>query len=67
MNRNTMRARPWYRHPWPWLLIAIPLLGMILSMITVTMAISGADEDVRDGRHTPLDKSSWRQPSERTR
>ncbi|NJN52502.1 MAG: hypothetical protein HC809_12860 [Gammaproteobacteria bacterium] len=52
--------RPWYRQRWPWILIAIPLLGIVLSTITVTFAVMGADTDVRDGIHAPLDKTSWK-------
>ncbi len=59
-NNEAIHNRPWYRQTWPWILIAIPTIGMILSMITVSVAISGADADVRDGVHAPLDKTSWK-------
>lgn len=59
-NNEAIRDRPWYQQVWPWILIAIPTIGMILSMITVSVAISGADGDVRDGVHVPLDKTSWK-------
>ena len=51
---------PWYRQFWPWFLIGIPLLGMVLSTITAVTAIVGADEEVRD-TETPMSKTSWSQ------
>lgn len=53
-----MTPRPWYRQPWPWFLIAIPLLGIVLSSITVATAILTADPDVPQAR-APLSKTSW--------
>jgi len=35
--------RPWYREPWPWVLIAIPLLTIIASAITFYLAVSHPD------------------------
>jgi len=35
--------RPWYREPWPWVLIAIPLLTVIASAITLWLAVSRPD------------------------
>ncbi len=62
MNDASMHERPWYRNRWVWLVIAIPAIGMIMSAITVTMAVMGADADVRNETFAPLDKSSWRLP-----
>ncbi len=36
-------VRPWYREPWPWVLIAIPLLTVIASAFTFWLAISHPD------------------------
>lgn len=36
-------VRPWYREPWPWVLIAIPLLTVIASGITFWLAVSHPD------------------------
>jgi hypothetical protein len=55
--------RPWYRQPWPWFLIAIPLLGIVLSSITVATAILTADPDVAQA-HAPLSKTSWTSSSD---
>ena len=34
---------PWYRQFWPWVLIAIPLLTVIASGVTLWLAISNPD------------------------
>ena len=40
--------RPWYREPWPWVLIAIPLLTVIASAITYWLAVTRPDYLVLD-------------------
>jgi hypothetical protein len=35
--------RPWYREPWPWVLIAIPLLTVIASGVTFWLAVTHPD------------------------
>ena len=35
--------RLWYREPWPWVLIAIPLLTVIASAVTFWLAVSRPD------------------------
>lgn len=35
--------RPWYREPWPWVLIAIPLLTVIASGITLWLALANPE------------------------
>ncbi len=39
---------PWYREPWPWLLIALPTASVIGSLATLIVATRGADSLVRD-------------------
>ena len=41
-------VRPWYREPWPWVLIAIPLLTIIACAFTLWLAISYPDHLVLD-------------------
>jgi hypothetical protein len=41
-------TRPWYREPWPWVLIAIPLLTVVASGITLWLAITHPDHIVLD-------------------
>jgi len=35
--------RPWYREPWPWVLIAIPALTVIACGITLWLALTHPD------------------------
>lgn len=39
---------PWYRHRWPWLLMAGPVTVMVAGAITMWVAFSGADALVVD-------------------
>jgi uncharacterized protein len=45
---STTELQPWYREPWPWLLIAGPLIVVIASGITFWLAFSGRDPLVVD-------------------
>ena len=40
--------RPWYREPWVWLIIALPMTAVIASMFTIYKAVSTADGLVVD-------------------
>ena len=41
-------AHPWYREPWPWLLMAGPALVVVASMVTVWLAVISNDGLVAD-------------------
>ncbi len=41
-------TRPWYKEPWPWVIIAIPLLTVIASGFTFYLAVSNPDYLVVD-------------------
>jgi hypothetical protein len=41
-------SRPWYREPWPWFLILLPLSAVVASMITIWLAVKSADGLVAD-------------------
>lgn len=41
-------GRLWYRQPWLWFLLSIPIASVILSSIMVTVAIRGKDTIVSD-------------------
>jgi len=45
MNTRTLTgsAGPWYREPWPWILIALPLSAVIAGFITLIIAIENPD------------------------
>jgi hypothetical protein len=40
---ESQNVRPWYREPWPWVLMAIPLLAVAASAVTLWLAISHPD------------------------
>ena len=40
--------KPWYREPWVWLIIALPMTAVIASMFTIYKAVSTADGLVVD-------------------
>jgi len=43
-DRSGIEAgRPWYREPWPWVLIALPFLTVIASAVTFWLAVSHPD------------------------
>ncbi len=42
------QPRPWYREPWPWVLIAIPLSGVLGGIATVWIAAETSDGLVVD-------------------
>lgn len=41
-------TRPWYREPWVWLLIALPLSAVIGGIVTIYLAVSTSDGLVVD-------------------
>jgi hypothetical protein len=41
-------ARPWYREPWPWILMAGPLIVIVAGVGTAIVAFTGADGLVAD-------------------
>ena len=40
---NEMVAKPWYKEPWPWLLMAGPFIVVVAGIFTAWLAISSAD------------------------
>lgn len=45
MNKQ---SNPWYREPWPWLLMAGPAAVIVAGAVTTWLAVSGADGLVED-------------------
>lgn len=42
------KSQVWYREPWPWILILLPLSAVVASMITLWLAVKSADGLVED-------------------
>ncbi len=45
---NSPPVNPWYKQPWLWFLLSIPIASVILSSIMVTVAVLGRDSLVSD-------------------
>ena len=45
---RTTPPTPWYREPWPWLLMAGPAIVVVAGFVTLGMAINSADGLVAD-------------------
>tara|TARA_R110002072_G_scaffold54816_3_gene143390 strand:- start:1013 stop:1534 length:522 start_codon:yes stop_codon:yes gene_type:complete len=41
-------SRPWYKQPWLWFLLSVPIASVTLSSIMVTVAVVGKDSLVSD-------------------
>ena len=48
MNQKLIAIKPWYRHPWPWILMAGPFIVVIAGFITLYLAVSSNDGLVDD-------------------
>lgn len=43
-------TRPWYREPWPWILMAGPAAAIIGCIITIVLAVQNySDQNIDDG------------------
>lgn len=48
MNIQTSISKPWYREPWPWILMAGPIVVIVAGVITAWLAIRSYDGLVDD-------------------
>ncbi|MDR3322604.1 MAG: FixH family protein [Zoogloeaceae bacterium] len=48
MNGVLTQQQPWYKEPWPWILMAGPGIVVIAGFITLWLALSSADGVVAD-------------------
>lgn len=48
MNASGTPALPWYRHPWPWLLMAGPAAVIVAGLVTMVIAFRSDDGLVAD-------------------
>jgi len=47
---NVEQSKPWYREPWPWILMAGPALAIVGCAITIYLAFNNfGDQEIRDG------------------
>jgi len=42
-------GNPWWREPWPWLLMSGPLLAMVACGITIWLAATHPDKPIVEG------------------
>lgn len=43
-------SKPWWREPWPWILMAGPFLAMVGCIITIVLAVSNyGDQAITQG------------------
>lgn len=45
---NEADGSPWYKHPWMWLVVGLPLASVIASLSFVAIAVKNKDDLVRD-------------------
>ena len=48
MTEHSEHPAPWYRHRWPWILMAIPFLTVVASAYTFYLAVTNPDYLVVD-------------------
>ena len=48
MNADEVRAQPWYREPWPWILMAGPAVAVVAGLFTAWLAVRSDDGLVVD-------------------
>jgi uncharacterized protein len=62
-------STPWYREPWPWLLMLGPFVAIIGCAITITLALENfSDQPIYDGgykRGLVVDRDSAAAPQTR--
>jgi hypothetical protein len=70
MNRQThngneaVDVRPWYKEPWPWVVISIPAAAVIMGFVTLYLALTNPDYLVVENEEYRSIKSELRaQPS----
>lgn len=49
-SEQSVLPTPWWREPWPWILMAGPALAIVGCIITIVLAFSSfADQPMTDG------------------
>ncbi|MFP3889152.1 hypothetical protein [uncultured Ralstonia sp.] len=47
-SQAQVHARPWWREPWPWLLMAGPFAAMLGCGVTIWLTVTHPDAEVHD-------------------
>jgi hypothetical protein len=48
--KSAATSKPWWREPWPWILMAGPALAIVGCGVTIYLAVQNfSDEEIRDG------------------
>ena len=60
MTVNGQTPKPWYKEPWPWLLMSGPAIVVVAAFVTLWLAASNSsdlvsDDYYKDGKHIDLD------------
>lgn len=45
---GTTPSAPWYKHPWVWFIIIIPVVSVVLSFTMLYVAVVNKDSEVKD-------------------
>ncbi len=56
MENTEFVPRPWYREPWPWIILGILSIGWVSGLSILTIGLSNPPEIV-SGDHAPLGKA----------
>lgn len=49
-NRKPNKNNPWWREPWPWILMAGPAIAVVGCIITIVLAMQNfSDQTIDDG------------------
>ncbi|MDX3894820.1 FixH family protein [Pusillimonas sp.] len=47
---ETEDSKPWWREPWPWILMAGPAVAVVGCVVTIALAVQNfADQPITDG------------------
>ena len=48
--KREQSTKPWWREPWPWLLMLGPFLAIIACVVTISLAVQNfTDQPIYDG------------------
>jgi hypothetical protein len=42
-SETDIAPRPWYKEPWPWVIISIPAAAVIMGFVTLYLALANPD------------------------